>query len=147
DEIRPLAPQLRTQALKPAAEFTIGQGEEGRAGIVEGVCDARVALLREKGIEVNAAAVDLGGGRVLRYTPRGRVADASPGYESKGFFDWECGPPWDAWVCYTDGALLAYVPRLLWGLAQSGMEVDPAECFGGQGRVSLFSLFGIEPIP
>ena len=147
DEIRPLAPQLRTPALKPATEFAPGQTVEGRAAIVEAICDARAQMLREKGIDASPALTDLAGGRILRYKPRGRIADGSPGYESKGFFDSECAPPWDTWVCYSEDALLAYVPPVLFRLAQSGIEVDPADCVGWFEGSALFKLFGIQPIP
>lgn len=126
DSIRPLAAQLRTPALKPAA-FEIAQTGETRAALVEAACAARSGLLRESRVRADSAALDLGGGKILRFTYRGAIADHSPGYESKGFFDDECAPPWDTWVCYTGGTLLAYVPRMLCGLAQLGIEVDPAE--------------------
>ena len=147
DEIRPLAPQLRTPALKPAAEFASGQTEEARGEIVEAICRTRAQALREKGIEVNPVASDLAGGRILRYWPRGRIADGSSGYESRGFFDSECAPPWDLWVCYGGDALLAHVPRLLVPLAQSGIEVDPEECIRWADTSTLIKSFGIEPIP
>jgi hypothetical protein len=142
DEIRPLATQLRAPALKPTADFVEGQSEEARAAIVESVSIARAKLLIEKGIEVPAAGVDLAGGKLLRYTPCGSIADRSPGYESKGFFDWECAPPWDTWVCYDEGRLLAYVPRLLCALVQSGIEVDPAECLDWANDAFVARVFG-----
>ncbi len=127
DEIRPLAVQLRTPGMKPGGEFSADQSEQQRAAIVEGVCEARAARLRELGKYPALERVNLAGGRILRHTPRGRVSDGSPGYDSKGFFDRECAPPWETWVCYR-GDLVAYVPRILCGLAQRGIEVDPANC-------------------
>lgn len=127
DSIRPLADQLRTPALK-RAKFELSQTDEARAAIVEAVCEARAVQMREYGKPIaDSSAIDIGGGRILRFKYRGTIADRSPGYESKGFFDNECAPPWETWVCYTSGGLVAYVPRILCGLAQLGIEVDPAE--------------------
>jgi hypothetical protein len=141
-EIRPLAQQLRTAALKPAIEFSITQKDDERAAIVEAICDARRSLSHESGRDANVAKIGLLGGKILRYMPRGRIADGSPGYESKGFLNWECAPPWDTWVRYSGGSVISYVPRVLCGLAQLGIEVDPADCLRWADTVFVTQTFG-----
>lgn len=146
DTIRPLAEQLRTPALKPAAGFETAQNDDARAEMVEAVCRARAALLSEAGHNPASTAITLGGGRILRYTPCGKIADGSPGYDSKGFFDWECSPPWDTWIYWAGGCVIAYVPRILCGLAQLGNEVDPADCLRWADTVFVTQTFGqIDP--
>jgi len=141
DEIRPLAGQLRTPGMKPREEFRAGQTEAQRMAIVEGVCDVRAARLRESERVPATEAIDLGGGRILRCAYDENVSDDAAGYDSKGFFDVECVPPWEAWVCYR-GELIAYVPKILCGLAQRGIEVDPVSCIHWADSAFLAEMFG-----
>jgi hypothetical protein len=146
DTIRPLAEQLRTPALKPATGFDSAQND-ARAATVEAICQARATLLREAGHSPASAGITFAGGRSLLYTPRGKMADGSAGYDSKGFFDWECAPPWDTWVCWAGGCVIAYVPRILCGLAQLGIEVDPAECIRWADSAIVANTFGPVDVP
>lgn len=142
--IRPLADQLRSLALKPARELSDEKTtDEDRGDIVETVCENRARLLRESGSYPDLAAIPVLDGKILRYAPKKNCADKSPGYESKGFFDANLCPPWDCWICLASGELLAYVPRLLCGLAQRGLEVDTAECLRWADRALLANLFAI----
>jgi hypothetical protein len=143
DEIRPLAAQLRTAELKPASGLAPGTTDDAKAAIVERVCEARAGLLREAAKFADAAAIELGGGRILRYAPRGKTSDGAPGYDSKGFFDDECAPPWDTWVCYDGNELISHVPRVLCGLAQRGIEVDPVECIRWADDAMAQQLFAL----
>jgi hypothetical protein len=142
DEIRPLGSQLRTPALTPESLFQLGQTENARESIVHSIGDARAALLRQPGQSLEWANIQLAGGKILRYTPRGKTADHSPGYESKGFLDNESAPPWDTWVCMASGWLVAYVPRVLCELAQRGIEVDSVDCIRWADDDLLARTFG-----
>jgi hypothetical protein len=147
DEIRPLAGQLRALDMKPPEEFrAAGQTEEQRVAIVESVCEVRAARLRELGKYPGAEQIELAGGRVLRCAYDENVSDGAAGYDSKGFFDVECVPPWETWVCYR-GELIAYVPKILCGLAQRGIEVDPVNCIRWVDKAFLYDAFGISEEP
>jgi len=144
DAIRPLADQLRSMAFRPAGQLSDAKaGDEERGAIVESLCETRAQLLRESGSYPDLATAPVMDGKILRYTPKKNCADNSPGYESKGFFDANLCPPWDTWICYAGGELLAYVPRLLGGIAQRGIEVDTAECIRWVDRDLLTTLFAI----
>jgi len=144
DAIRPLTDQLRSMALKPVGQLDDAKAtEEERGAIVESLCETRAGLLRESGNYADSAAVPILDGKILRYTPKKNCADNSPGYESKGFFDANLCPPWDTWICFAGGELLTYVPRVLGGLAQRGVEVDTAECIRWADRTLLTTLFAI----
>jgi hypothetical protein len=147
EEIRPLAPQLRTPSLKPAEEFSPAQTAERRTAIVEAICSTRLQLLQEKGISVSATDLDLSGGRILLYSYDDNDESGAAGYPSKGFFNVEAAPPWDTWVCYAGRQVVAYIPPVLWRLAQDGMDVDPVECIRWADTSTLFKCFGIQPIP
>lgn len=142
-EIRPLAQQLRTPALGRFAGFETNQPADQRTAIVETLCDARATLLREAAAAVSSAAVDLAGGRLLRYDYDCNVKDGAAAYDSKGFFDDESAPPWDTWVCYYGESVIAYVPRILCGLAQRGIEVDPVECIRWADSKLIADAFGL----
>ncbi len=137
DAIRPLADQLRTPALKPPRRLSECKTAAECIAIVESLCEARANLLRESGAFPDASAANGNStdatatpnldGKILRYTPLRARGDNAPGYESKGFYDGDSCPPWDTWVCFADGELISYVPRLLCGLAQRGLELDTAD--------------------
>lgn len=144
DAIRPLADQLRSVALKPDRQLSDAKAsDEERAAMVESLCETRARLLRESGSYPDSATVPALDGKILRYAPKKSRADCSPGYESKGFFDANLCPPWDTWIGYAGGELLTYVPRILGGIAQRGIEVDTAECIRWADRDLLTTLFAI----
>jgi hypothetical protein len=144
DEIRPLASQLRTPELKPSLQLYRATSEAERSGVIEMVGEARASRLLKGAAYPAPLSVEFTGGKILRCTARGEIADRSPGYESRGFFDNDCAPPWDTWVCWRDGCLVAYVPRVLCGLAQRGMETDLLECIRWADAESVSSTFGFE---
>lgn len=141
-EIRPLADQLRTAELKPPRQFDTNQDEQERFTIVDAVCERRADLLRQRGLGPSSESIDLGGGKILCCAFDDNVSDGAAGYDSKGFFDVECAPPWDTWVCYSAGLLISFVPRILCGLAQRGIEVDPVECVRWADTGFVTKLFG-----
>lgn len=144
DEIRPLADQLRSPALKPDRMLSDAKMTyEDRQAVVRALSENRARLLKESRSYPNsdlALALD---GRILRHEPGKNCVDSSPGYESKGFFGANLCPPWDTWICFGSTGLLAYVPRLLCGLAQRGIEVDTAECICWADQALLSKLFAI----
>lgn len=142
-EIRPLAHQLRTPELRPDEQFSIKQNDEARSAVVDSVCDRRANLLRESGRYPSLAAVDLAAGRVLCYACDESLLDRASVYPSKGFFDDESVAPWDTWVCYSEKLLFSYVPQVLRGLAQRGIEVDIAECIRWADQALLARVFAI----
>ena len=143
DSIRPLARQLCTPDLGPFAAFKSKQTVEQRDALVEALCNARSTLLREASGHAVSTEVDLVNGRLLQYGYDYHVADGAAAYASKGFFDGESAPPWDTWVCYSGDSVIAYVPRILCGLAQRGIEVDPVECIRWAGAKLLADTFGL----
>lgn len=143
DTIRPLTQQLRTSGLERFAGLEIKQTAEQRKAIVEALCDARAALFRQAAGHSISPDIDLADGRLLRYDYDCNVEDGAAAYDSKGFFDNESAPPWDTWVCYYGESVITYVPRILCGLAQRGMEVDPVECVRWADSKLLRDAFGL----
>lgn len=144
DAIRPLVHQLRSAALEPAHELNdMKATDRDREAVVEALSENRALLLKESGSYPDLIAAPVIDGKILRYAPKRSCADNSPGYESKGFFDANSRPPWDTWICFAGGELLAYVPRLLCGLAERGIEVDTAECIRWADQTLLPKLFAI----
>jgi hypothetical protein len=141
--IRPLADQLRSVELKFASGFDAQRSNEERAVMVEKVCEVRAGLLRESECDLDLTDINLSGGKILCYAPDEHVADGAPGYDSKGFFDGVSAPPWDTWVCFSGKYLVAYVPRILCGLAQRGLEVDPVECVRWADDAMTQQLFAL----
>ena len=143
EEIRPLASQLRAPALSPPGDFSYGKDEGALAGAVEAVCEVRARRVVESRVAADAGALGLGGGKLLRYFPQQKMSDNSAAYESKGFFDDEhSAPPWDTWVCAMSGVIVAFVPRMLCGLAQRGTEVDLAQCIRWADSRFVADTFG-----
>ncbi len=142
-EIRPLFDQLRTPALRALAVLESNQTAQQRMAIVEALCDARLALVQKAGGHPMSADIRLEGGRLLQYEYDANVEGGAAAYESKGFFDDESAPPWDTWVCYRGDSMVAYVPRILCGLAQHGIEVDPVECVRWVDSQFLAETFGL----
>jgi hypothetical protein len=144
DEIRPLAPQLRTQELKSLQPFGSPQNESLRIEIVESVCERRADLLCRNNCHPNSGDINLAGGKILCYAfDENDQSDAS-GYDSKGFFDFEFALPWDTWICWHTKYLISFVPRILCDLAQRGMEVDPMECVRWADAAQVRDIFGLE---
>ena len=143
-EIRPLAQQLRTPALGRFAVFESKQTPEQCDAIVEALCEARATLLREAVSSPIPTDINLAGGRLLQYDYDYNVEDGTAAYDSKGFFDDQSAPPWDTWVCYRSESVIAYVPRILCGLAQRGIEVDPVECIRWVDSKLLADAFGLQ---
>ena len=111
--------------------------------IVEALCDARLTLIQGAGGHPMPADIRLEGGQLLQYEYDANVEGGAVAYESKGFFDDESAPPWDTWVCYRGDTIVAYVPRILCGLAQRGIEVDPVECIRWADTKFLAEVFGL----
>ncbi len=76
----------------------------------------------ERGIELKAWL------KILLYAPEENLADGAAKYSSKGFFDVDNVPPWDTWLTFSNGILLSWVPELLVGLAQNGIDANPEGC-------------------
>lgn len=75
---------LRTPTLRPGPlEYTQSLAE--RQACVATVIDARSRLLREAGLEPQAPATDLAGGRLVLYTPDGTLNDGGSGVFSEVF--------------------------------------------------------------
>jgi hypothetical protein len=142
-EIRPLSRQLRTPGLAPLATLEVKQTAEQRYAIVEALCEARATLLRETVDSSTRAEINLAGGGLLQYDYDLNVEDGAAAYDSKGFFDDQSAPPWDTWVCYCRESVVSYVPRILCGLAQRGIEVDPVECVRWVDSQLLAETFGL----
>jgi hypothetical protein len=144
DAIRPLADQLRSPALKPDGELRDVKMTDGRReALIDTLCENRARLLRGSGRYPDLSAAPNLDGKILRYALTKSCTDKAPGYESKGFFDASLCPPWDTWICLASGELLAYVPRLLCGLAQRGIEVDTAECIRWADQALVAELFAM----
>lgn len=143
DAIRPLADQLRSSALNPSRTLRECKTQEDRTALVEALCDARAQLLAESGKYPDISVVPALGGQILRYAPDRSHGDKAPGYESKGFYDSDSCPPWDIWICFTADELISYVPRLVCGLAQRGLEVDTAECLRWAETTFNSTIFGL----
>jgi hypothetical protein len=142
DEIRPLAAQLRTPALKPSMDFEEAKSTEQRIAVVEGVCAARRGMLSRAGQELGSGDIKLAGGRLLLYSQHDIDQSAAAGYPSKGLFNPKCAPPWDTWVCYMGEYVVSYIPRVLCGLAQDGMDVDPMNCIRWANDALIAQAFG-----
>ncbi|HKQ88936.1 MAG TPA: hypothetical protein VJS43_19420, partial [Candidatus Acidoferrales bacterium] len=113
---------------KPPRNLFECKTREDREAIVEELCESRARLLKESGPCPDATVPLALDGKILRYKPQSNRSDKAAGYESKGFYDSSSCPPWDTWVCCAADDLISYVPRVLCGLAQRGLEVDTAEC-------------------
>jgi hypothetical protein len=123
----PLEHQLRSPCLKPAP-FVYPQSVEERAGIVETLAEKRAEQLRLKRRYPNEPRTSLQGGRLLLYAPDENLCDGAAQYSSKGFFDVDNAPPWDAWVCSFRSYLVSWVPPELLELAKAGIEANPEQC-------------------
>jgi hypothetical protein len=138
-EIRPLTQQLRTPDFRPWPSLSDMQSNHSRAETVDRLCEARALRLKDIGHSVGSFA-DLG--RILLYCPDDNLSDGAAAYSSKGFFDDENAPPWDTWVSFEGKYLISFVPRLLCGLAQRGIEVNPEECIRWADDNFILSVFG-----
>lgn len=143
DAIRPLANQLRTEALKPTRSLRDCKTQQDCMALVEDVCETRASLLTESGKYSDISIAPVLGGQILRYVPDRSRGDKTSGYESKGFYDADSCPPWDTWVCFAADELIAYVPRVICGLAQRGLEVDTAECLRWADTAFNSAIFGL----
>ena len=123
DSLAPLEHQLRNPALKPLD--AIGSSccsEESRQEIVNRVIELRSSLMK------SYPSPDLAIGKLLLYVPGENLRDGASRYASNGFFDpYDC-PPWDIWIQYSDGALISWVPEVLFPLAQAGIDANPVDC-------------------
>ena|SRR5882724_9516793 len=95
--------------------------------IVNTICEERadaVALWLQNGPE---PFTDLGSGRLLLCTSvTESIPDGNVTAWSKGFYDDDDLPPWDAWICYADDLnpeyLISWVPPEWIELARFGVE-------------------------
>ena len=142
DKIAPLLEQLRTPAFKPTRDFTPNDSHMEQAALVETVCEVRARRLNELGACPEPEKLSLSGGKILRYCYEDNDASGAAKYDSKGFYDVEGAPPWDIWVCYHEKYVVCFVPRILCGLAQRGIEVDPVECIKWADSRFVAELFG-----
>jgi len=108
--------------------FECRQTLSERIAIVEDVANRRAGLLKTTGRYPSVSQADITQGRILLYSPDGNLCDGAAIYPSKGFFDVDNMPPWDTWVCYANGHLVSWVPRILEELASAGIEVNPEQC-------------------
>jgi hypothetical protein len=121
--IAPLESQLRTPSLRPSSSFSEVRAAADRDDMVRSVIARRSAL-----VNAQPQPRDVSEGKLLLYAPQENLADGAARYASNGFFDVDNVPPWDTWVAFSQGALLSWVPPLLTGLAQSGIDVNPEGC-------------------
>jgi hypothetical protein len=130
----PLAAQLRTPALQPNYLIDENRNENERRDLVFSVVQKRSELLCSRGQgKLPDLGENQGEGRMLIYVPEANVSDGASEAASSGFFDLYDAPPWDVWVAYSDGTLLAWVPPQLIGLAQMGIDVNAVECISWLG--------------
>ena len=137
-------PRLRSDTLLPRLLHR---------GIDDAVCDvgySRARQLKSDGSRVVTTFPDLMGGRLMAYFPEEDLCDGASEVASNGFFDVYNTPPWDTWIAYFEDRegeylpnrkyLLAYVPKNLIALANSGIDVNPEECiiWLDQVKISLF---------
>jgi hypothetical protein len=115
--------QLRTPSLCPSSSLSEVRTAADRDDIVRSVVARRSVL-----VSAQAQSSDVRAGKLLLYAPEENLADGAARYASNGFFDNDNVPPWDTWVAFSQGALLSWVPPLLIGLAQSGIDVNPEGC-------------------
>jgi len=86
-------------------------------------------------------------GKLLVYDPGANLADGAAEVESDGFFDCDNAPPWDTWVAFVvntprragkwtpwDHYLIAWIPEVLHGHAQRGIDVNPEGCIAWLSR-------------
>ena len=127
--IAPLSLQLRTPELAPTKSLGEVRTEPEREEVVRSVV-LRRSQLSGSGTEPaqGKSDCDLRGGRLLLYAPDENLADGAAKYASCGFFDVDNTPPWDAWVAFSHGTLLSWVPPQLLTLVQSGIDVNPECC-------------------
>jgi hypothetical protein len=127
--IAPLSQQLRTTRLAPTKSLSEIQAEPERAEVVSSVVLRRSQLLSSETDPAEGRSnSDLRSGRLLLYAPDENLADAAAKYASLGFFDVDNAPPWDAWVAFSHGTLLSWIPPQLLTLVQSGIDVNPECC-------------------
>ncbi len=118
-----LEDQLRTPSLRPSSSLSEVRTAADRDDIVLSVVTRRSVL-----VSAQAQSSDVRAGKLLLYVPEENLADGAARYTSNGFFDVDNVPPWDTWVAFSQGTLLSWVPPLLIGLAQSGIDVNPEGC-------------------
>lgn len=95
---------LRTPALQPSPLEYMQSLAERRACVAT-VIDARSQLLRDAGLEPQAPATNLAGGRLVLYMPDGTINDGGAAVYSRRFYDDDDIPPWDCWVLYVSDPL------------------------------------------
>ncbi|MGH9572732.1 MAG: hypothetical protein ACRD40_04280 [Candidatus Acidiferrales bacterium] len=143
EAIRPLAEQLRNPALRPTQTLRECKTREDRVALIEELSESRARSLTDSGKYPEIHIAPVLGGQILRYAPERSRGDRAPSYESKGFYDADSCPPWDTWVWFAADELISYVPRLVCGLAQHGLEVDTAECLRWADTAFKSTIFGL----
>jgi hypothetical protein len=132
--------QLRSEFLKPSAYPLSRQAPTRRTEIVEELAQRRTTFLLSAGAGPASPQTNVGKGRILLYAPSDTVVDGASEYWSLHFFDIEDEPPWDTWLCYLHPNLVCWVPPLLEGLAQAGIDVNAVDCIQWAGPEFVQSL-------
>jgi hypothetical protein len=132
--------QFRSSELDPSALLKVPPFNESNIGVwlerkresyqsaIIAINANRSALVRDMNIEVADPAVTGSKGRLLLYEPLETVTDGASDSSSRGFFDIEDAPPWDAWFLYSEGSIFSWVPEALVQDAQAGIDANPVDC-------------------
>ena len=117
--------QLRSAALKPSLPLDHFENELW-AEAVAAVVAKRSEALRSAPIVADPSV--LTGGKLLEFIPVETLMDGAAKYSSNGFYDVNNVPPWDTWVCFSEGTLVSWVPPLLLEIAGNGLHANPEGC-------------------
>lgn len=126
---------LRSEELRPSGDVT---DVEDATSIVEGVVARRKAalpaLVKEwprirvlDGWDSNKRDVR-NVGRLVAFQPAFTTVDGTSPPETGGFFDDSDTPPWDTWVAYHAGQLVAWVPANVVSAVDQAIAVNATEC-------------------
>ena len=117
--------QLRSAALKPSVPLDQFENELWAKAVADVVAKRSAAL---HGTSIMADPRILAEGRLLEFMPSETLMDGAAKYNSNGFFDVNNVPPWDIWVCFSEGTLVSWVPPILFEIADSGIGANPEGC-------------------
>ncbi len=125
--IYPLHDYLRIKSYTPAS---IDSLKTDLATVVKQLSERRAQLLQDWGADRQVGSCELANGKLLQYGPDFKFCDRASHDISYGYSGVNNAPPWDTWICFTDPALISWVPPSRFDFVRLGIDVNPVDCSG-----------------